>query len=357
MKLVEIAKGLAARGHHPIFIAPESSRILLACRDLNIPHLAVSPRFKYLDIFTAMKLRRILSPHDVDVIIVGISKDISTCALTKKIAGVDVLVFIQQMQFGISKKGPFHQWTYGAVDYWITLTNAMRGSVLEHTTILPERIKVIPFGSDLDRFDPSKYDREECRQMFGLPADRFIIAGIGRLDRQKGQHDLIRAFLKVHRNHPSVHLVIVGDETQGEPGYRSELEELVQQHGLQSSVQFIPHTSAVPELLAAIDLFVLPSLSETFGYIVVEAMAMGKPVVATDAGGVPEIVADGMTGMLAKASDPGDLAQKINMLIENEALRTTIAYAARKHALEFFDMRNQIRTLEETLLGLVRQQH
>lgn len=349
MMLVKLAAGFRQCENTVVVATPEGSPIQQACWEQGIQHEAITPRLRYLDFLAATKLAQCLVEHDIDIVLIGLSRDISTCIIATKIAQRAKLVFIQQMQFDHPKKDLFHRWTYGGIERWLTLTHQMRESVIRNTTINPKDVIVFPFGVNLTKFNPSLYSLNQTRRELGLPTDSFILAVIGRLDPQKGQEFFIRAIPQVLTRNVKAYFLIIGQETQGEEGYAKRLRDLVSQLGVQNATRFFPHTDNVPHLLSAIDVLILPSISETFGYVLIEAMAMGKPVIATSAGGVPEIVSEGKTGLLIPPRDPGALAEAILKLAGDQDDYMRISREARNAAVERFDLQNQMIRLETIL--------
>ena len=175
-----------------------------------------------------------------------------------------------------------------------------------------------------------------------------IVAGsAGRFVAYKGFHDLLRAAAAVRDKHPGVRWVLVGDGPE-----RAALHALGDTLGLRDVVTFAGWQADVAPWLAGLDVFVLPSHGEHFGRVLVEAMALGKPVVATDAGGVPEIVVDGETGLLVPPGDPPALAAAIARLVEDPAQRARLGEAGRRRATSEFSLerhRDALRALYQEL--------
>lgn len=363
MKLTEIASGLHHREHRVTVVAPHGSPLAGDCKRRAIPHVPLTPLTRYLDVVTATRLSRLLRERNTQLVVAGLSRDISTCILGCKFAGrleqPVKLAFIQQMQFNSPRKDPFHRWAYGYVDCWITLTHRMREAALRNTTVAPERIAVNPFGSDLSTFDPSLYDADTCRREFGIPLHRPVVCVIGRLDPQKGQDYLIRALAKLSNTSASsagkAVLVVAGGETRDEPGFGKTLRQLTGTLGLTDRVIFLNHTDNVARLLAAVDVFVLPSFGETFGFVLVEAMAMQKPVIATDAGGVPEIIEHGVSGLLVRPMDVDDLAAKIHVLLNDPVLAARLAQEAGRVSHTRFDFGRNLDELERRFSAILQQ--
>ena len=158
------------------------------------------------------------------------------------------------------------------------------------------------------------------------------------------------------QKHSDLHFLLAGEETRGEVGFKAELINLVDSLKLSSAVQFLPFTKDVPKLLAGIDIVCLTSLSETYGLITLEAMAMQKPVVATHAGGVPEIVEDGVNGLLVAPSDPDQLGQAIERILANPEAARTMVLNARSAVERKFDAKRQFEKVRECLYEVLSRE-
>lgn len=332
-----LAQAIREKGNTVVLIAPPLSPLEHHAAEEMLPFFPLAPRWKYGDFHTAKNLARALQEHVIDNVILMRSQDIHLAALAKKFIPAVKLVFYQQMDSRHNKRDIFHTWMYSKLSLWLTLTESMRNNVIECTRMPREKLEVLPLGTDLHRFNPDKYNQREARKNFGLPQNKKIIGVIGRLDSGKGQEVLLRAVPDILKLQPNTFFVIVGDETAGEPGYKKYLEDLSRRLAIQQHIQFLPFTKDVPQLLAAFDIFALPSFSETFGIVVIEAMAMKKPVIATNAGGVREIIADGKTGLLVEPRNVHALASAILKLLDDDALRISLADLARNEALRRFD--------------------
>lgn len=191
-----------------------------------------------------------------------------------------------------------------SADTVITVSNNNQKCIEKLNVTTP--VTVIPNGFRSDLFYPSKL--EDCRNTLHLPLDRKIILSVGNLTDVKGQRYLIDAMAEVVREHTDILCLIVG---RGE--LRSTLESRITSLGLNQYVRLVggkPHTE-IPTWMNACDLFVLPSLQESFGVVQVEAMACGKPVIATRNGGSEEIVIPWVNGALCDCADPHGLAKTI----------------------------------------------
>jgi len=352
LKLIEIAEALQRSGHSVLFVCPQDSPLHQECVRADIPHLLHTPRFKYGSLPTAHTLAKRLKEFSIQHLVVGLSKDISTAVLIKKFHGHLRLVYFQQMQSGRDKKDFLHRWSYRRLDRWITLTHAMKQTTVRTTIVPAASIDVLPFGANLHAFRPGAFKSTQARRAFHLPANKIIIGLVGRFDPQKGQEYLLRATPSILKALPRAHVVLVGEETRGEEGFLDHLNTLVKELNLSNNVQFLPFTDNVPFLLSAFDLVVMPSFSETFGYLAVEAMAMGVPVVGTNAGGLREIIEDGTTGYLVPPRNSDQLASAIIKILRNKGTARGMGRRGILRVQKHFDFEKNLLQFEQILSRL-----
>jgi glycosyltransferase involved in cell wall biosynthesis len=199
----------------------------------------------------------------------------------------------------------------------------------------------------------------------GIPTTRFVsnasqdstkeekgivLLHVGRFAPQKNHLLLVEAFALAVKEYPAMKLWLVGDGP-----LKPAVEKIIVEIGLERKVLFLGIRDDVPRLLAASDLFVLSSDYEGVPLSVLEAMAAGKPVVATTVGGVPELVEDGVTGFLVPPRDPKVLAQGILRLAKDADLRQRMGKAAQERALERFDISRTAREYEALYLKLLKE--
>jgi len=334
---LRLAKAIRDRATDSLVIVPPSSPLEQRARQSGLTIEAAEPLFKYGDLLTTVRLGRILRERRIDIAILMQSKDIHLAALASMVAKDTKLVFYQQMDSGYNKRDLVHTWLYSKLSHWVTLTGGMKKNVVAFTRVPAQKISVVPLGIDIDGFNPARYSKSNARAFFKLPDKALLVGVVGRLDPQKGQEIVLRAIPSVGRKLPRAHFVLAGDETAGERGYKAHLQTVCRQLGIEKRVTFLPFTEDVPRLLAALDVFVLPSFSETYGLVIIEAMAMQRPVIATNAGGVPEIVAGDKTGLLVEPRDVASTSNALIRLLKNPSLRLSLGRAARKDALKRYD--------------------
>jgi len=215
------------------------------------------------------------------------------------------------------------------VDGIIAISRAVAG-VLAAAGVPEERIRVVHSGVEPPEIPPGA--RERVRAELVIEGDRTLIGTVAALTDHKGHRYLLEAIPPVVERHPEALFLLVGE---GE--LRGELERQAGSLGLGSQhLRFLGQREDVPAILGALDLFVLPSHMEGLGTAIVDAQMAGLPVVATRAGGIPEIVLDGVTGLLAEPRDPACLAERILTMLDDAALRARLAGAGRRRAMEHF---------------------
>ena len=207
-------------------------------------------------------------------------------------------------------------------------------------------VRVIPNGVDGHRFRPaSEGERSARRRALGLGEGEVVLGTVGRLDPLKDHRLLIEAVTGLEG---SWRLLVVGDGP-----LRAELERLVQERSLGGRVVFLGERRDVPELLRAMDAFVLPSRSEGLPMALLEAMACGLPVVATRVGGIPEAVREGEGGLLCDPGDSGGLRDALCRLISDPPLRRRLGRGARVAFERRFSLQRMVEGYERLYLSLL----
>jgi len=211
---------------------------------------------------------------------------------------------------------------------------------LERCGVNRNRISVVQNAIDISQFEGIEISPALKRAEMGFHSGDFLIATAGRLSSEKAQDDLIIAFSKLHKNRHNMHLLILGDGP-----LRSFLENRVKTHKI-ANVHFLGFRKDINEIMSVIDLFVLPSLTEGLPNVVLEAFASKKPVVATNVGGVPELITDGISGILVEPSKPEDLSDAILKFYDDPSLCISMAEMGYKKIISDFSFKVQSSKLD-----------
>ena len=225
-------------------------------------------------------------------------------------------------------------------DAAFAVSEQLRRDLVSHLGVCEGRFEVIYNGVDVARV--ARADRASARRALGAAADELVVGSVGRLVPVKNYGLLVRAFARVAgATARPMRLVLIGDGPE-----RASLAAAAEAHGVAARTALLGHREDVAELLVGLDAFVLPSVSEGMSNTLLEAMAAGVPVVASDVGGNREIVADGRSGLLFASGDEAQLAAHLRGLLEDPGRRAQLGSAGHDRVVREFSMNAMIRNYE-----------
>ena len=206
-------------------------------------------------------------------------------------------------------------------------------------------------GIEMDRFHPvSVQEKNRLRAGWGLHEDDAVIGMVSKLWEGKGHAFLLRAFKEIKEEKPQARLVIVGE------GYLMEsLKTLVSRMGLSEAVIFTGFLEDVPQIIATFDVAVLPSYFEGMGRVLLEAMAMEKPVVGTRVGGIPDLIEEGLNGYLVSPGNEKELASAVVKILNDRDLALKMGRTGRKKMTDRFSAESMVRSIEEVYSELLKR--
>ncbi len=313
MRCGDDAVWLNENGNRVIAVANPYTPLLNYFQKNNLNVKALKAR-NYLDIITVVKLVRIFRENNVQAIHLHRTQDLVVALMAADLADVPNRVLTLRMESKRSKKDIYHRWAYSRLTNVLTITERMKGLVRKNIAVNAEKVKVLYNGYDLEKLKSEAVGPDEIRVKWGIPADAFVAGIVGRLEEGKGQHLLLKAVRQLIDKIPNLYIMIVGDETINRKGELARLKKTVTEFRLSARVKFTGFQSPPGIIVPAFDVSVLASKKETFGGVLVEAMALGVPVIGSNAGGVPEIIEHGLDGLLFKTEDQADLANSVYKL-------------------------------------------
>jgi glycosyltransferase involved in cell wall biosynthesis len=361
-----LARGLQRRGHVVTVVTMYDKRdyvslfrqkygVEIIDLEMKAPRHASLPQEVMYVIRGLARLWRLMRKRQFDVVQTFSHYSNIIGPVVAYLAGVRVRVSSQRM----SLKGRstwllwLDRWIANSflVEKMVSVSEGTRRFCIEVQGIKPEKLITIHNSIDLNRFSPTAIDEtsiQHLRSSLGLSVHSRVVITVARLHPQKGHRFLIEAIPAVMEEFPDTHFLFVGE---GE--LQQDLLNHVKQLELESHVHFLGARQDIPELLALSDLFVLPSLWEGLPNAVLEAMAMGTPVIATAVDGCPEVIHNGKTGLLVPPGDSDALSQAICSLLGNAELRQALACAAQHWVVENCSEEKNISAFEQLYAQLV----
>lgn len=312
----------------------------------------------FLDMYALLKLYFLILSGRYDIVHCHTSKGGFIGRLAARLANVKCIIYsphgdIFEGYFGRIKTCFFiglERFSARFTDKIITLTKSGIEPYLKAGIGQKSHFDYIYNGVDIESLRKRKVDRRQKRQEIGVENDCFLIVTAGRLVPVKGYTYLVASLARVIAEIPNTRLIFLGDgELSG------ELSGQVKILGLEKHVFFLGMRNDVPEIISCSDLFVLPSINEGFGVVLLEAMATNCPVVATNVGGVPGVVLDGETGILVPPRDPVQLARGIIRLLKDRSLALQMAECGYQRLKACFDIRETVSKTEHLYKELLER--
>jgi glycosyltransferase involved in cell wall biosynthesis len=259
-------------------------------------------------------------------------RDAIACVVLAALTGAKALIHAHVNYGDWMSRGV--TWAFGRADAIVGVSRHTARTFVE-AGYRSDRVHAILNAIEPSRWDPS-LDPAPGRASLGVPDGAPLIVSVARLFRWKGHFELLNALALVKCKYPNVRLAVVGSDYPEDSGTTQMLKEHAHELGIGENVVFTGQRSDVALLLAACDVFSLPSLEEPFGLVFAEAMAMKRPVVALTTGGTPEVVEHGKCGLLSPPGDIDALAANLLRLLGDPALRTQFGEYGRSRVEEHF---------------------
>jgi len=300
------------------------------------------PRKTRLDFNSLFKLVKLIKNKRIDIVMTTLFYADVIGAVAGKLAGVKAIFSwetVSAPEWLIKRRLWPYRFTIRYCDRIISVSQATAKFLVEKRGVPENKVVVIPYGVNDKEYVMGS--GKAVRKSLGLNVDDFIIGTVGRLHPQKGHKYLFEAAKILVQQYPQVRFLLVGD---GE--IKQELEDLVKNMNLQSNVLFLGYCTNVKDLLKAFDIFTLPSLYEGLPNAVLEAMAVGKPVVASAVDGILEAVVNGVTGLLVSPGNPEELKDAFIKLINNRELAKQMGENGRKRVENVFLLDKQVEAFQ-----------
>ena len=327
--------GLRALGHRTVLVAHPSGELRRRAQE-GLDFIPLAPRTE-MDLSAAWRLTRVLKQLRPDIVHAHDPHGVAMASLALSMSTLSLkprLVASRRVDFHL-RRSALSRWKYRQVDLFICASEAIR-KMLVGDGIPRKRTVTVHEGIDLGRVTAAP--PADLHQDLWLPHGAPIVGNVAALVPHKGQRYLVDAAVKLLPDQPDARVVIAGE---GE--LRSSLEQQIKQHHLEKHVLLAGFRPDILSLHKAFDVFVMSSVTEGLGTSLLDAMACGKPVVASNVGGIPEVVADGETGILVPARDPAAIAEALRTLLADSSLRERMGAAGLVRVRTAFSAEHMVR--------------
>jgi glycosyltransferase involved in cell wall biosynthesis len=341
--------GLRAMGHRTLLVAHSEGELRQRAAE-GLDLVALAPKTE-MDLTAAWRLSRLIKQLKPDIVHAHDPHGVAMAALALSMStqlAKPPLVAARRVDFHL-RGSSLSRWKYRQVDCFICASEAIR-QLLVGDGVPPARAVTVHEGTDIERVD-----RAEPAQLHGefwLPHHAPIIGNVAALVPHKGQRHLIEAAKVVLPQAPDARFIIAGE---GE--LRPALERQIKEDHLEKHVFLAGFRPDVLSLHKAFDIFAMSSITEGLGTSLIDAMAAGKPIVATRAGGIPEVVVDGETGFLVPPRDHEAMADAIVRLLKDEILRRQMGDAGRARARALFSAERMVQNTLQVYQRVALQPH
>jgi len=326
---LRLIKSLRAAGHRVIVVTKRDTPLRFEIEKCDVELHAWHTRGKG-DIATLGRLCRLIRRNRVDVINTHLTTASWLGNMAGRLTGVPVVAHVHA-----ADSKTFFQFAH----YLVAIAKGVEQHLLAQG-VPQEKIHLLYYGIDLERYAHALPVRE-AKVRLGLPEEARTVGVVGHLSPRKGHRFLIEALHRIEAETGPVHAVFAGE---------GDLEETLREQaaalGMSERVHFLGFRRDVIEVVSAFDVFVLPSLKEGLSIAVMEAMSLGRPVIATNIAGMPEVVRDGETGLLVPPEDVDALAVALVKLLNDPAFAARVAHNGRRFLEEKFDQRDCLAEVE-----------
>ena len=318
-------------------ICSENSRIHIEANNMNIMLHAVKAN-GYFHPITTIRISLLLRKNKYSLVHTQASKDLWLLVPALVLAGSKIPLFLtKQVGSFVVKKDYFHKQLYKRVSKIFAISTVIKQNLIETISFNSKNIIIVPNGIDLTKFDPEKFDGRKVKNEFNITSEEIVIGMLARFTPGKGHEEFLLAAKQLNKEIKNLKYIVVGEPSRGEAEYADKIKKLAGDYGL-NNIIFTGFRSDTPEVLSALDIFAFPSHSEAFGIALVEAMAMKKPSVCSNAEGVLDIAVNDETGYLFENKNAHDLKLKLKRLIESRETRIKFGENARNRVIDNFDI-------------------
>ena len=343
--LADLANALVTRGHEVFAVVRPGSPLIAELTGLPRENISTLPLRNALDAPSARSLARTARKHEIEIVHAHMARDYPLASYAVRRNPGARLVVTRHVLFPLNR---LHTITLSHAARVIAVSEAVARQLRTQGLVPRERIVVVPNGIDVQRFENSRseFDRVEFCRGWKIPPDCLLVGAVGEIKSRKGHEDFARAAAIILRRFPNAQFLIAGADSSQTRKHHAALEDLIAKLNLAKHVHLVGWLDDIAQFYCALDVFVSASHTESFGLAIVEAMACGTAVVATETEGAKEIIANLETGLLVPIGGIEALAAAVIGLLDDEIMRHQIGARARQAVQERFTLHRMVDAIE-----------
>jgi len=358
-----LAVTLAQSGWKPVVLCVPGSKVEQFLREHSIETYPSSGS-GYFNVHDILLVQKIIRKRGVSVVHSHTRFDIWTASWA--IRGFPKVKLFHSVYMNVApKKDILHRWIYRRANGIFSSSEIINREIRERYPIEPSRVHLLRYGIALNDFVPNETVRRETRLMLDVKEHEILVGVLGRIDVQKGVREFAESYLLLPKEKQGViKYLIIGEPTilrtkddgsqEYEPGSKAcdeYITSFIKQNYLEKNIIRVGFRKMIIPYLNAMDIFVLPSYAEMYSLSVINAMAMGLPVIGTKAGGTEEQIENGVRGTLIEPRDPAAIARAVEHYVDHPEIRAAHGAEAEKYAWENHSMEKTIKTLLDFYSG------
>ena len=346
--LMDVMNGLEDRGHDVTLLCRKNTILEKNARGEGFDVVAMKMRGD-LDPVVIYNVMHLMKSRGIQVASTNMDKELRFGGLAAKLAGNVVMIPSREVDYPLKNKLRYRLTYNWLADYILANSESTKQTLLASAPWLePDRIEVVYKGIDPAPYLERPEEGTALRRELGIAPDAKVVGFVGQVIERKGVPDLVEAIPAVVERLPNAIFLFAGQGLLD-----TFVVERSRELGVADNVLHAGFRKDVSAVMKALDVLVLPSVVEGFGYVLVEAMAASKPVVATRASSIPEIVVDNETGLLVDVHAPGQLAAAIARVLEESDLAAAMGRSGRDRVLERFTIDRMIDHIESVFVDKV----
>ena len=342
----DLIKGLSEKNHN-IFLAVRS-QIAGSFEDMDV-NLKVLPLKNSIDFYSVWKLAKIIKKNKIDIIHVHNGKDYWLAVLAQYFAGRAKIVATRHILKPLGNSF-LHKKMFAKIDQFIAVSKKVKDNLIKENNVSPEKIKVIYNGMDLSNYN--NINSEYLYSELNIKKDNFIIGSVGTLCNRKNQKLLIDIAKKIELD--NIKFIIVGQDFSDKKKYKNGFLNKINQNNLEDKFIMTGYRTDVPELMNFFDLLVVPSKSEAFGLVAIEAMAAGTPVIANKIDGLKEVIKNNNSGILVSDNNINEYKTSILNIYNNKDLMNKYINNGYKRVKSKFSLKKMIKSVEKIYFNVLK---